>query len=243
MSVGASVRENTKVQESFTDTDTHTDTRYFMLPKQDNLPLARQMAVRSLLQSDLAERAARSGGRYRSESGGRGKIRLPYLGRDLCLSFPAGAIEPGNGEGRLSLREEILVFHYLEKAAGVPASGKWTSFAEIPGGTFYNPVFLKRCKAPLVKNFGEDPQKLMAVAAEEIRGEPFPLGDTGVRVPAFPRVNLGLVLWKGDDEFPPEGNVLFDSSITGYLPVEDIVILAEVVVWRLIKAKSIAQRA
>ena len=228
---------------SCTFTCTFTFTVFLMLPKQDNLPLARQMAVRSLLQFDLAERAARSGGRYEPESGGQEKIRLPYLGRELCLSFPGGAIEPGNGEGLLSLREEILVFHYLEKATGIPASGKWTSFAEIPGGTFYNPVFLQRCKAPLVKNFGADPQKLMAVAAEEVRGEPFPLGDTGVRVPAFPRVNLGLVLWKGDGEFPPEGNVLFDASITGYLPVEDIVILAETVVWKLIKAKSIAQRA
>ena len=210
-----------------------------MLPKQDNLPLARQMAVGNLLQSDLAERAARSGGRYEPEPGGRGKIRLSYLGRELGLSFPGGAIESRNGDGPLSLREEILVFHYLERATGIPASGKWTSFAEIPGGTFYNSVFLQRCKAPLVKHFGEDPQKLMAVAAEEVRGEPFPLGDTGIRVPAFPRVNLGLVLWKGDEEFPPEGNVLFDSSITGYLPVEDIVILAETVVWKLIKKKNI----
>ena len=214
-----------------------------MLPKQDNLSLAREMTVRNLLQSDLAERAARSGGRFEPDSGGQGEIRLPYLGRDLRLSFPGGAIEPGNGGGPLSLREEILVLHYLEKATGLPASGKWTSFAEIPGGTFYDPVFLQRCKAPLVKHFGEDPPRLMAVAAEEVRGEPFPLGDTGVRVPAFPRVNLGLVLWKGDEEFPPEGNVLFDSSITGYLSVEDIVILAETVVWKLIKAKSIAHRA
>jgi hypothetical protein len=211
-----------------------------MLPKQDNLPLARQMALLNLLQSDLAERAARSGGRY--EPGVQGRIRLPYLGRELSLSFPGGEIEPRNGDGPLCLREEILVFHYLEGATGMPATGKWTSFAEIPGGTFYNPVFLQRCKAPLVKNFGEDPRRLMAVAAEEMQGESFPLGDTGVRVPAFPRVSLGLVLWKGDEEFPPEGNVLFDSSITGYLPVEDIVILAEIVVWKLIKAGA-RQRA
>jgi hypothetical protein len=209
-----------------------------MLPKQDNLPLARQMAFGNLLRSDLAERAARSGGRFEPEPRGEGKIRLPYLGREICLSFPGGTMEPRNGGDPLSLREEILIFHYLEGATGIPASGEWTSFSEIPGGTFYNPVFLQRCKAPLVKHFGEDPQKLIAVAAEEVRGETFPLGDTGVKVPAFPRVNLGLVLWKGDEEFPPEGNVLFDSSVTGYLPVEDIVILAETVVWKLIKKKN-----
>jgi hypothetical protein len=59
-----------------------------------------------------------------------------------------------------------------------------------------------------------------------------------VKVQAFPRVALGMVLWKGDAEFPPEGNVLFDSSVTAYLPVEDIVILAETVVWKLIKRKN-----
>jgi len=213
-----------------------------MLPKQDNLPLARQMAVRNLLRSDLAERAARSGGRFEPAPGGEGRIGLPYLGREICLSFPGGTVEPLNGGGPLSLREEILVLHYLEGATGVPASGEWTSFSEIPGGTFYNPVFLRRCKAPLVKHFGDDPQKLMAVAAEEVRGEPFPLGDTGIRVPVFPRLDLGLVLWKGDEEFPPEGTVLFDSSVTGYLPVEDIVILAETVVWKLVKAGA-RQRA
>jgi hypothetical protein len=207
-----------------------------MLPKQENLPLARQMAVRSLVQTDLAERAERSGGRYETEAGGLGKIRLPYLGREFCVTFPGGGIESRDGEGLLSPREEILVLHYLERATGVPPSGEWTSFAEIPGGAFYNPVFLQRCKAPLVKHFGEDPQRLIAVAAGEMGGGSFPLGDAGIRIPAFPRVDLGLVLWKGDEEFPPEGNVLFDSSIAGYLPVEDIVILAETVVWKLVKA-------
>jgi len=49
-------------------------------------------------------------------------------------------------------------------------------------------------------------------------------------------VSLGLVLWKGDAEFPPEGNVLFHSSIGGYLSVEDIVVLAETAIWKIIKA-------
>ncbi|MQY81034.1 MAG: DUF3786 domain-containing protein, partial [Dehalococcoidia bacterium] len=27
-----------------------------------------------------------------------------------------------------------------------------------------------------------------------------------------------LVLWKGDAEFPPEGTIMFDRTITDYLP-------------------------
>jgi len=205
-----------------------------MLPKQDNLPLARRMAVEGILKSSPAERAARGGGRFETGADGKSRIAIRYLGREVWLFLPEGTLETPGG-GSISLREEILILHYLEKASGIPPTGTWISFAEIPGGTFYHPVFLQRSKGPLVKFFGEDPQKLLSIASEEFGGEPWDMGDTGVKIDAFPRVSLGLVLWKGDEEFPPEGNVLFDSSITGYLPVEDIVILAETVVWKLIK--------
>ena len=216
-----------------------------MLPKQDNLPLARRMAVEGLLKSDPAERAARGGGRFEPGADSKSRIGVRYLGREVWLSLPGGTMETPGGGGPLSLREEILILHYLERASGIPPTGNWISFAEIPGGAFYHPVFLQRSKASLVKFFGEDPQRLLVLASEEVRGEPWDMGDTGVKIQAFPRVALGMVLWKGDAEFPPEGNVLFDSSVTGYLPVEDIVILAETVVWKLIKKKNTAspQRA
>jgi hypothetical protein len=209
----------------------------FMLPTQDNLSLARRMAVEGLLNSDPAERAARGGGQFEAGEGGKSRIGVRYLGREIWLSLPGGTMEIPDG-GRLSLREEILILHYLERASGIPPTGKWISFAEIPGAAFYHPVFLQRSKAPLVKFFGEELQKLLVLAAGEMGGESLTLGDAGVRIPVFPRVPLGMVLWRGDEEFPPDGNLLFDSSITGYLPVEDIVILAETVVWKLIKMKN-----
>lgn len=207
-----------------------------MLPKQENLPLARQLSVEALLKMDLAERAFRSGGNFETAPEGQRRIGLRYMGRDLRLSFPQGTIESSDGARPLSPREEILILHYLEKAAGIPLTEDWISFAEIPGGEFYHPVFLQRCKGPLVKYFGEAPGRLLSVSAEEAQGEPWSFGDVGVKIRAFPFVALGLVLWKGDTEFSPDGNILFNSSITGFLAVEDIVVLTETVVWKLIKA-------
>jgi len=43
-----------------------------------------------------------------------------------------------------------------------------------------------------------------------------------------------LSLWKGDEEFPPEGNVYFDASVSSYLPTEDIAYLAGAVVYKVI---------
>jgi hypothetical protein len=42
-----------------------------------------------------------------------------------------------------------------------------------------------------------------------------------------------LVLWQGDEEFPPDGNILFDRSISKILPAEDIAWLAGMVVYPL----------
>ena len=209
-----------------------------MLSKQNNYPLARQMAISDLLHSDWADRAAKSGGSLEMNPGGEACIRLPYLGQEVRLSLPQGTIEIDHGQTSLSLKEEILILHYLGKAKGVLPTGNWISFAEIPGGKMYYPVFQQRCQAPLAKFFGNTPEALPPLAAKVIQGERWDLGDAGVRIQALPHVALGLAIWRGDEEFPAEGVALYDASVSASLPVEDAVILAETVVWKLIKANK-----
>ena len=52
---------------------------------------------------------------------------------------------------------------------------------------------------------------------------------------AFPRAPLTYVLWKGDDEFPPDASILFDSTVSDYLSNDDIHNLCESIVWRLVR--------
>ncbi len=213
-----------------------------MLPQQENYPQARRLAVEGLWRSNLEERATRGGASFAQGRDGEVKVGFRYLGRELLVSFPQGTVGTRNGQAPIPLREEILILHYLERASGVPLAERWVSFSEIPGGTFYHSVFRMRCQSPLIKFFGEEPENLLSVA-EEVQGEPLKFGDVGVKIQAFPFVPLALILWRGDAEFPAEGSILFDASVSEYLPVEDAVILAETVVWKLIKAKRIAQRA
>ncbi len=161
-----------------------------------------------------------------------GQVR--YLGRDILLSLPDGRLVTAQGAEPLPLREEILVLHYIEKAKGTPVAGRWISFSEIPGGNVYHPVFLKRCRDPLIKFAGESPEALLPAAAE-MGTEPLGTGDVGLKMNPLPCVPLGIVLWRGDEDFPADGNVLLDASVNDYLPLEDTVILAETVVWKLIK--------
>ena len=51
---------------------------------------------------------------------------------------------------------------------------------------------------------------------------------------AFPKVPILMILWWGDEVFPPGANILFDAAVARVLSAEDIAWLAGMVVYRLI---------
>jgi hypothetical protein len=51
----------------------------------------------------------------------------------------------------------------------------------------------------------------------------------GIVLEAFERVPVLISLWRPDEEFEPEANMLFDKSITQVFSTEDIVVLAGLV--------------
>jgi len=56
---------------------------------------------------------------------------------------------------------------------------------------------------------------------------------------AFPNIPITYIYWNGDEEFPASVQVLFDSSIKDYLPLEDIVFLSEMLSWKLARLKGV----
>jgi len=56
-----------------------------------------------------------------------------------------------------------------------------------------------------------------------------------VTINAFAHVPITLVLWKGDEELAPNGNILFDANISDYLSTEDVTVLTETIIWKLVK--------
>ncbi len=63
-------------------------------------------------------------------------------------------------------------------------------------------------------------------------GERLAEGDLGFQLWPLPRIPISLLLWRGDDEFPAGGSLLYDRSAPHYLPdlLEE---LAGLTVWRL----------
>jgi len=211
---------------------------YFSLPNQRNYEygheLAYKLACEQLAQLDnIEQQCLKSGARYQVKDSQK-TITLEYLNQSYQITLPDIDISLIDSEQAVPIRDKILILHYFTRAKGTPLTNKIIAYKELPEGTNYFPTFYKRAIKPLLDHFGREPERLID-AAEKLGGHRADYGDVAVTINAFSYVPITLVLWRGDEEFNPEGNILFDSTISDYLPTEDINILCETISWKLVR--------
>jgi hypothetical protein len=161
-------------------------------------------------------------------------IKIPFLNRVFAVSYPDFEFtDISDPDKDIPIQEQVLILHYLVSESVAELSGNWVSYREIPGASFYYSAFVKRAVDPLKKVFGENISGLIE-ASRHLQGEPIDIGDAGFEYRIFPKVPIRIILWKGDDEFPAEGNILFDETIGDIFSLEDIAWMAGMQVYRLI---------
>ena len=200
------------------------------MARVDDYIEAQKLAVETLKQQPLTDIIRRSG----FESGEDGSIRIPFLDRIYRVDYPQFELSDVDNEtAEVSIQEQVLILHYLMGVTPSPLDGNWVPYREIPGASLYHSVFVKRVADPLKKVFGQNISGFSRTASI-LDGKPVDFGDAAFEFFIFPRVPIQLILHEGDEEFPPEANVLFDKSISRYLSPEDIAWLAGMLVYRLI---------
>ncbi len=190
-----------------------------------------------LSQRDPSLVARFSGAELVQGNDGLSTLRFSFLNQEVRVSWPELKVLAGSTGDEMPIQQQILLLHYLHGAwasQGPKPTGEWISFQEIPDGRFYLDAFHRRAKNPLVQSFGEKPELLVMLAKQLYRAQSSNQGDASVLVQAFPLLTVTLILWKGDEDFPPEGNILFDSNIIEILSAEDVAWLSGMVVYPLI---------
>jgi hypothetical protein len=191
---------------------------------------------------DLVARFA--GAQIGRDREGRSALTLNFLNQEVLISWPELGFLAQPSHEPLPIQQEILLLHYLHGAwssSGAATEGEWIAFQEIPDGRFYLDAFQRRAKNPLVQTFGHNPEQLLELATASFGATPFDQGDCSVVFKVLPLVPVALVLWRGDEEFSPEGNILFDRSVCKILSAEDVAWLAGMVVYPLIGMAKTAQ--
>jgi hypothetical protein len=165
---------------------------------------------------------------------GRAELSVPFLGTKYVVEIsPNTDVHKENAAEEVPIPDKILIAHYLLGASGKKNPGKLITFRQIPDGQFYFEAFQRRARDPFVNFFGSN-GRLFVKCAQEMGATPVKNGDYGMEFSIFPQICVQLVLWEGDDEFPPDATILFDESIQHHLPAEDIAVLSGSLVYRLI---------
>jgi hypothetical protein len=196
---------------------------------EEGFELAYELACKKLTRINPEELCKRSGARSIDQS----RIMIQYLNRPYLVDLPNAEISLKDEEEKIPIKDRILIFHYLTQATGAPFTNKLITYAQLQGGRFYCPVFQKRTLEPILKCFGDRPELLLDVA-QRLGGDRSSYGDLSVSIDAFPFVRIVIILWRGDDQVPSGGNILFDKNITDYLSSEDVAVLSETLIWKLI---------
>lgn len=198
---------------------------------EESFGLALDLAIKKLTILDPKELCKKTGASLLDPD----QILLPYFSRPYVVNLHSGQIFlQDDPEAEIPLKDRILMLHYLTQAKGTPWTHRLVTYAQIQGGRFYCPAFQKRTIEPILNCFGNQPENLIKVA-REFGGEQASYGDASASFYPFPFVKIVIVLWRGDEEVSPNGNILFDKNITDYLSAEDIAVVSETLIWTLIR--------
>ena len=191
-----------------------------------------RLAAEDLKRANLHRLAKLSGADIELKNGAI-QLRLLFLGKPFVIRVDEEVdVQMEGSDNDVSLPAKILICHYLLNASSEADSGELITFREIPDGHFYFDAFQRRARDPFLSTFGQK-SGLFHGCAQALGGKPVETGDASMIFQVLPRVAVQLVLWEGDEEFPPEASILFDSSIARRLPVEDIAVLSGMLVYSL----------
>lgn len=205
-----------------------------MTREQRDYTLSLGLAVKALEALHPQEIARRTGA-FVTEIRGRIFLELEVLGRRCVIPHPEIDVRWADSPQEIPSWQKAVILHYLERASGVQLSGNLVTFQEVESGAFYLPIFKARVLTPFLEAFGRRPDSMVEVAKRYFNGEERGHGHRSVTVFALPYVPITLVLWEGDEEFPPDGTLLYDSTVSQYLSTEDITLMSEMLVRGLIE--------
>lgn len=160
-----------------------------------------------------------------------GTFSITLLGVRYKLAHPAFSIESETGGGIAlnSIPAQILLMRYIMTAAPVAPKGNFLTFRETPWGDVYTKPFTGRCLTRAAFTFGTRIDAFCA-AMERMGAEKLTHGDASYQVEFLPAHFMKIIVWEGDDEFPPNSQILFSDNFPAAFQAEDMVVCGDILI-------------
>ena len=162
-----------------------------------------------------------------SFSGGEFTVKL--LGREFAIAHPDYAIRALDGGAIPPLPTQTFLLRYLLESRSVAWGGQWKTFREMPWGEMYIKPYTGRVLTRAAFTFGTRIDAFRA-ACEKMGAEPVPHGDAGFRFDFVGGYRMQILVWEGDDEFPPNAQVLYSDNFAEGFAAEDRVVAGDILI-------------
>lgn len=150
-----------------------------------------------------------------------GEFSVTLLGVTCFIAHPNYSIHTETDELVSLPAQTFLLRWLLEGKAATPAT-EFLTFREMPWGELYIQPFTGRVLTRAAFTFGTRIGAFRA-AAERLGGLPLNHGDAAYEFRFLDEYRLRLLLWEGDDEFPPSAQLLYSANFLNFAAEDRVV--------------------
>ena len=175
---------------------------------------------------DPAEAQNRTGAAF---DGSAFTVRL--VNAEYKITWPAYSITADREDAFAlkSLPGQTFLLRWLLEGKAVSARGEFKTFREMPWGELYIQPFTGRCLTRAAFTFGTRVEKF-AAAMEKLGAQKLKYGDAGYELELLPGYAMRLIVWAGDDEFPPNSQILYSDNFADGFSAEDRVVAGDILI-------------
>ena len=157
------------------------------------------------------------------------EFTVKLLGRSFAIAHPTYAIRALDGGAVPPLPTQTFLLRYLLESKDVMWSGAWKTFREMPWGEMYIKPYTGRVLTRAAFTFGFKVAAFRA-ACEKMGATPVKHGDAGFQFDLIGGYKMQILVWEGDDEFPPNTQILYSDNFAEGFAAEDRVVSGDILI-------------
>ena len=173
---------------------------------------------------DPQEATSRTGAKWDGK-----EFYVNLLGRVFAVSHPVYAIRALDGGNLPTLPTQTFLLRYLLESKKVPWAGQWKTFREMPWGEMYIKPYTGRVLTRAAFTFGTRVAAFKA-ACEKMGAAALCHGDVGFQFDLIGDYRMQILVWEGDEEFPPNAQILYSDNFSEGFAAEDRVVAGDILI-------------
>ena len=151
------------------------------------------------------------------------------LGKEYAIAHPVYSIRTLDESALPGLPVQTFLLRYLMESKTVAWTGQWKTFREMPWGELYIKPYTGRVLTRAAFTFGTRVAQFRA-ACEKMGAVALPHGDAGYQFDFIGGYVMQILVWEGDEEFPPNAQVIYSDNFAEGFAAEDRVVAGDILI-------------